>query len=93
MTNTTISERIAATITRLGLDETRAAAYFGVPLSTYRKWCNGTRIPGAAVVRLLDVLGTVETLSPALHDALTPEGGNSPTRRPGRPVKNSLRQS
>lgn len=89
MTNTAISERIAATVARLGLDETRAAAYFGVPVPTYRKWCNGTRIPGAAVVRLLDVLGTVEALSPALHDSLIPKGGSSPTRRPGRPAKNN----
>ena len=63
----------AALMTRLNLDEPRAAEYLGVPVFTFRKWLNGERTPSSAVFRLLDVLGTVEALAPALHSALLPE--------------------
>lgn len=57
---------------RLGLDEPGAADYLGVPVFTFRKWASGERQPSAAVLRLLDVLGTVEALAPALHAGFLP---------------------
>jgi hypothetical protein len=59
-------------MTRLSLDEPRAAAYLGVPLYTFHKWITGERTPNASVFRLLDVLGMLEALAPALHDSLIP---------------------
>ena len=68
----TIAARAKDTANRLNLSEPRAAAYFGVPVYTYRKWATGEREPGAAVTRLLDVLGMIEALAPALHDSFLP---------------------
>jgi hypothetical protein len=68
----TVAARAKDTADRLNLSEHRAAAYFGVPVFTYRKWATGDREPGAAVTRLLDVLGMVEAMAPALHDSFLP---------------------
>jgi DNA-binding transcriptional regulator YiaG len=46
------------------------ADYLGVPLPTYRNWRDGHREPPAAVNRLLDVLGIVEALAPAIHEQI-----------------------
>lgn len=78
------AQDLAALITRRGLDETRAAGLLGVPVFTLRKWIAGTRAPSAAAVRLLDVLVTLDTLAPALLDALTPPA-TAPKRPRGRP--------
>jgi hypothetical protein len=56
----------------LHLDDTRGAEYLGVPVYTVRKWITGEREPGAAVARLLDVLGMVEAMAPALHGSFMP---------------------
>jgi len=58
--------RVKTTRSRLGMTPEAMAAYMGVTIYTYRKWENGTRVPGAAVTRLLDVLEIVET-HPDLH--------------------------
>lgn len=65
---------------RLDLTEAQAAAFFGVPVYTYRKWVNGERGLSAAVVRLIKIMGMIEALAPGLHTALLPE----PAKR-GRP--------
>lgn len=83
----TVAERVRQTVDRLNLDESRAAEYFGVPVFTVRKWCTGEREPGAAVARLLDVLGMVEAMAPALHGAFLPPVSTTPPRKRGR-VKN-----
>ena len=75
------SDRLKAIATRLGLDDTRLAEYLGVSVSTLRHWTIGTRAPGPAVDRLLDVLGTMEALAPSLHVQLLP----SPAPKRGRP--------
>lgn len=75
---------LGAFVARRGLDETRAAGLLGVPVFTLRKWATGTRAPSAAAVRLLDVLGTLEALAPAVLDALTPPA-SAPKRPRGRP--------
>ena len=63
----TVAERVRQTVDRLNLDEGQAAAYFGVPVFTVRKWLTGEREPGAAVARLLEVMGLLEALAPNLH--------------------------
>jgi hypothetical protein len=57
---------------RRGLSETRAADLLGVPVFTLRKWTAGQRAPNAAAVRLLEVLGMLDALAPALLGALEP---------------------
>ena len=66
------SNQFTDLIARLGLDEPRAAAYLGVPVYTLRKWIKGERAPSAATLRLLEVLGLLEALAPAIHEALVP---------------------
>jgi hypothetical protein len=83
----TVAAQVRATVDRLNLDEPRAAAYFGVPVFTVRKWLTGEREPGAAVVRLLDVLGTLEALAPALHDSFLPPVSQASPRTRGRVKK------
>jgi post-segregation antitoxin (ccd killing protein) len=68
----TLAERVRQTLERLHLDDTQGAAYLGVPVFTVRKWITGEREPGAAVARLLDVLGMVEAMAPALHGSFMP---------------------
>ena len=63
---------LAALLTRRKLTDTRAAALLGVPVYTLRKWLTGQRVPSAAAVRLVDVLMTLEALSPDMLAALTP---------------------
>ena len=68
----TFAARVQGTMHRLNLDEREAADYLGVPVFTLRKWATGERQPGAAVLRLFDVLGMVEALAPALHASFLP---------------------
>lgn len=68
----TFAARVRDTMHRLNLDEARAADYLGVPVFTLRKWATGERQPGAAVLRLFDVLGMVEAMAPALHASFLP---------------------
>ena len=83
----TFAVRVRETVDRLNLDEPRAAAYFGVPVFTLRKWTTGEREPGAAVIRLLDVLGTLEALAPALHDSFLPPVSQASPRTRGQMKK------
>lgn len=69
---TTQSNAFQHLMQRLHLDDTQAADYLGVPVFTFRKWASGERTPSAAVLRLLDVLGTIEALAPALHAGFLP---------------------
>jgi transcriptional regulator with XRE-family HTH domain len=48
------------------------ADYLGVPIHTLRKWESGERSGSATLLRLLDVLGMVEALAPALHASFLP---------------------
>lgn len=77
----------AALMARLNLDEPRAAAYLGVPVFTFRKWLNWERTPSASVARLLEVLGTLEALAPALHDSFLPPASQATPRTRGRVKK------
>ena len=66
------SQTLEAMATRLSLDDTGMAAYLGVPVHTYRKWISGARQPGAAVHRLIYIMGTMEALAPSLHESFVP---------------------
>jgi hypothetical protein len=63
---------LAALMTRHQLTETQGAGLLGVPVFTLRKWQAGTRAPNAAAVRLVDVLGLVAVLAPALLEGMIP---------------------
>lgn len=63
----TVGAQVLQTVERLGLSEAQAAQYFAVPVYTVRKWLTGEREPGAAVARLLEVMGLLEALAPNLH--------------------------
>ncbi len=63
-----------------GWTEQQAARYVGTRLGTYRNWETGKRKPPDMLWRLLDVLGTIETFAPAIHNTLLP----GDDRRPGR---------
>jgi hypothetical protein len=63
---------LAALMTQHQLTETHGAGLLGVPVFTLRKWQAGTRTPSAAAVRLVEVLGLVAALAPALLDGLIP---------------------
>ena len=83
---TAASDRLKAIANRLSLDDTRLAEYLGVSVSTLRHWTIGTRAPGAAVDRLLDVLGMMEALAPSLHAQLLPSPAPKRGRPPTKPV-------
>lgn len=89
----TFAAQLRALLARLNLDEPRAAEYLGVPVFTLRKWTTGERQPGAAVVRLLEVLGFLEAMVPALHEALIPKSVATSDKervsqkRPGAPAR------
>jgi hypothetical protein len=72
MTDKQFSADLLALIARRGLSEARAADLLGVPVFTLRKWTAGQRAPSAAAIRLLEVLGMLEALAPALLGALEP---------------------
>lgn len=84
-------ETLKAWRLRLHLGEAGMASYLGVPVTTYRKWENGTRNPDAAPLRLFAVLVLIEARAPELHTRLLAEvetmTENKPTKgRKGRPA-------
>jgi DNA-binding transcriptional regulator YiaG len=64
------TERIRAVMARRGMSQAAMSRYLGVPQGTIGNWLAGTRAPSRSVGRLLDVLGMVEALAPAIHDHL-----------------------
>lgn len=71
-TTTDASSRIKLTMDRLRLDKLAMSAYLGVPPQTLHNWIIGVREPNRAVVRLLDVLDTIEAVAPGIHEHLIP---------------------
>ena len=82
-----VGAQVAQTVERLGLNDSQAAQYFAVPVYTVRKWLTGEREPGAAVARLLEVMGLLEALAPNLHQTFLVN--LAPRVKRGRPVKPS----
>jgi len=70
---TLTSKRLVETMARLSMDDSTMAEYMGVSPHTLRKWLTGERCPGAATLRLLDVLGVIEAICPAVHASLMPK--------------------
>ena len=66
-------DKIKALMTRHDMTQEQAARYLGVPVHTLIKWTNGTRNPNKSVERLIEVLGVVEALAPAINDNLVKE--------------------
>lgn len=89
--NAPAGEFIAAVrglIDRHSLTEPRAAGLLGVPVPTIRKWLAGTRAPSASAVRLIEILGTLEAIAPAIFDSLLPAPTAPAEKRAGgRPRK------
>lgn len=80
-------ETLKAWRARLSLGEAGMAAYLGVPVTTYRKWENGTRNPDAAPLRLFAVLQLLETVHKSTHltlmsEAMTVENKPAKGRKP-----------
>lgn len=69
---TSFANRVRETMTRLELNEKETAEYLAIPLFTLRKWIRGEREPSAAVIRLFDVLGMIESMAPAVHECFLP---------------------
>lgn len=65
-------ERIKEAMYRLRMNQAQMGRYLGVPQGTISNWMQGTRSPNTVVDRLLDVLGTLEVVAPAIHDGFIP---------------------
>jgi len=80
------NDQLKAWRARLSLGEAGMAAYLGTPVTTYRKWENGTRQPDSSTRRLFDVLQLVETRMPDMHAELVAAavamGGPEKVRKP-----------
>jgi len=70
--NPDFAAALAALMTQHHLTEAQGAGLLGVPVFTLRKWRAGTRAPSAAAVRLVDVLGLVAVMAPALLEGMIP---------------------
>ena len=84
------NDELKAWRARLSLGEAGMAAYLGVPVTTYRKWENGTRSQDASTLRLFAVLRLIEMEGGALHDDLMTEARSAgpidaPKRRGRKP--------
>ena len=55
---------------RLGLSEKAMSAFLGVPVFTYRKWINASRVPNASAIRLVELLELLEVMAPSIVDQL-----------------------
>jgi hypothetical protein len=56
--------------TQLEQGDEVTAAYVGVPVTTWRKWVNGSREASTSGQRLIEVLGLLRTMAPAIHEHL-----------------------
>ena len=70
MPKTELGLRLRYIMLRQNLTVAQLAAYLGSPEATIQKWITGTRCPGAATFRLLDVLYMVERDAPKVHRRL-----------------------
>ena len=73
MTKLELQSHLTALMARHQLTPERLAKYLGTPEHTVKHWLDGTRMPGASTIRLLQVLGMIETLAPLIHDNLIKE--------------------
>ena len=57
---------------RLGLSVPQLAFYFGVRAHAIIKYEHGTGQPGGALLRLIEVMQTLEVMAPAIHAHMMP---------------------
>ena len=72
--------------TRLGLSVPQVADHLGASAHTIIKYENGTRHPGSALIRLIEVLQAVELMAPAIHAHLMPSVAPDSPVEPGLPT-------
>jgi hypothetical protein len=75
-------DKLNALVNRNNLNDGDLATLLGVPTTTSKKWARGDRSPSGAAARLVDVLCTVEALSPALFEGLIVRAPVQRKRRP-----------
>lgn len=75
------SLRLLLFLRRTGLTHAQAARHFGVSGSTFHKWLYGDRVPGAAVVRLLELLELIFNDHLWLHMRLINQTPCGPVKR------------
>ena len=56
-----------------GLSTVQVADYFGVSVPLVVKWRSGQRTPSDTVVKLVEILETIQVLNPALFEAVKPK--------------------
>lgn len=66
-------ERLRGLMFRLKMNQSQVAEYLGVPQTTVSNWLSGERKPNSSVIRLLDVLGRIEAMAPAIHETFIPK--------------------
>lgn len=70
MTSVELTDRLNDLMNRHSMTRKDLALYLGVPPHTVKHWLDGTRMPSAATIRLLQVLGIIEAFAPAIHNQL-----------------------
>jgi transcriptional regulator with XRE-family HTH domain len=60
------------TMWRLRLDAKGMAKYLGVSNGTMMSWLKGERNPSDSAIRLIEVMGLIEIISPEIHALLLP---------------------
>ena len=70
MTSEEFQDRLNAIMSRGRITPSELARYLGVPMNTLTHWLRGERMPGAASLRLLELLELVEIVAPQVHDRL-----------------------
>ncbi len=68
-----MKQQLEQMLTRLNLSEEQGAEYLGVPVYTFKKWLTDQRKPSASAIRLVEVLATIEVLSPDLNNNFLPK--------------------
>jgi len=58
------------TMGRLNLNRLSLSIYYGVPVTSITKWIDGSRKPSASMIKLINVMGMVEVMSPDIHEML-----------------------
>ena len=71
---------------RLGLSVAQVADYLGVSTHAVIKYQNGTRAPGGALLRLIEVLQTLEVMAPDIHAHMMPTEAPASPVEPGLPT-------
>lgn len=72
MNDLSFSTELQSAQKRLGITSWQLSRYLGVSYGALRHWVNGSRQPDTVARRLVQVLGTIETMAPDIHKHLMP---------------------